>query len=943
MVLCLCTSVSGSDAMPLLRRHSSQKEESKDATEEPHNARPSLFHRLSRRSSHEKVHDNEPVTTKSDDAPEIANTSPIPPQNVARPAVVPSAATPDDNDAPVDGLTKEDVRALFYGAPHFMIEKGRHGKYFPQAFFPWNSDLEISDLQDRRYLSHETFAMTTLHAHLPIPDEMNWKPSPLPTPPEKWKRPMLDLGIFETPNMLGVQGREPGTVGLRFFLELPISERLRTIEKAKEQERGDMGSLSRISANETFREEAERSHTGKHAPRQDRIKLINDGPTAWEYLGIRDVESSTIIDRLSYLSKVHDDVLELGVETTILHKQSCAALYDDLFTKLLYPPTKSTEESLGEHHRTGLKVQIETIVKVLTTPGVWIDFSLVEPRIRLAQGLWQLPPYDYQSSDTTTLRPGAERKWLLLQILLAKELMVRLVGALTLGSSEKFRDFHLTGDEIHHYNKMRNLKIDWDLVMARRFLDTVFVEHSLDVDLQRILQDDQNTQSRLSSVFKKNMDIHAADNDLSIWSCAILPRRADAQFEGLLRFARMIQWPHVDNLEADLTQRYQGISPALHKKLYTQPIFSAHDASVPRRASAVPMRSLFSGDDWVESARVTLKPASGVELGGFLGRSWLSGLIMPGDGGCLSIMACLLEQDSRAAKLGSTAFLHGGFVFEGQRSFWSKFCIVGRVLAPAKGSTECMGWINAPQFSPIDHERKPFTDMWLDVTAAKPPTTRQGLRIYDGQKLADDSNVLGAGRGKVTSSEYGMVTDKVLEDLELMTIEVDDLMLLPKYHSDSQESTLSATLTFMSSSRDMTPALKELQLNYNVVFVSSHPCRPPHGHVSLTAGTLKGHPHHRPEEHLPSHPLHNTYKFEAKSIADLIDAAPPQAGRDQAVWIVDARGSPSKDIFVRAWCSQVGTSAIVSRVGKACLSCSIREAFALEIGIIIRVGESIKV
>jgi hypothetical protein len=74
------------------------------------------------------------------------------------------------------GLTKDDVQHLFSGAPHFMLEKGRRGRYFPQAHFPWDNQLQINDLQDRVYIKHEAFALSTLHAHLPVPDEVAWRP-----------------------------------------------------------------------------------------------------------------------------------------------------------------------------------------------------------------------------------------------------------------------------------------------------------------------------------------------------------------------------------------------------------------------------------------------------------------------------------------------------------------------------------------------------------------------------------------------------------------------------------------------------------------------------------------------------------------------------------------------------------------------------------------------
>jgi hypothetical protein len=925
--------------MQLLRRSSSHKESNGKSEEGHRNPRPSLFHRLSRRSSQEHVKETLPSSAAVKPEPEVATTS----LKASKPTALPSTdylAEQQEGDASLaNGLSKEDVQALFFGAPHFMLEKGRHGKSFPQAFFPWNNDLEVSDLQDRRYLSHESFALTTLHAHLPIPDEMSWSPSPLPQKREEaWKRPMLDLGIFETPNMLSVHGREPGTVGLRFFLEVPISEKLRTIKKAKEEEKGYAGTLSHMSATEAFKKEASRSQTGKHASRQDRLRLINDGPRAWERLGIRDVKPSTIIDRIAFLCHLHDEVMAHGLSDTILHKQSCAVLHEVLFSSLLYPPADFKDDGIEKHNRVGLKVQIEALVKILTTPGAWIDFSLVEPRIRLGQALWEVPPYDGQSFDTTSLKPGAERKWLLLQILLAMELRVRLDAALRLGSSDAFREFLLSPEEIHHFNKLRNLKVDWDLVVARRFLDLVNVKQASNVDLERLMHGKHAPQSHLASMFKKKIDLNTED-DLSIWTCAILPRRADIQLDGLLRFARMMNWPQVDELEAELTKRYRASSTS-QNELYAHPIANTGNDSGAEKAPARAMRSLFSGDDWIESAYVSLRPVNGTELGGFLGRSWLMGLVMPGDAGCLSVMACLLEQDRQASKLGSAAYLHAGFVLN-RRSFWSKFCIVGRVLAPAKESTECMGWVNTPQFQPLDDIGETYKDVWLNVTASNPPTRRQGLRIYDGQKLADDSNVLGAGRGKILSSEYSMVSDKVLQGLKIMEIEVNALTVRRKSTSAARENSLSAALTFTSITTENGRSQRELQLAYGVGFVSSHPCRTPHGHVVLPAEQREQHhhPHHQAHEHLPSHPLHNSYNFEPKSVADLIDASPPEASRGLAVWIVDARGSPSKDMFARAWCSQVGNSAVVSRVGQCCLSCSIREAFALEISIIIRVGD----
>lgn len=126
-------------------------------------------------------------------------------------------------------MTRDDLRIFFSGAPYFMLEQGRRGRSYPQAFYPWNSDLETGDFQDRRFLEHETFALSTLHAHLPVPDRLDLQPSSLgPRKQEDaWKRPVFEVGGYEVSNMLAYQGKEPGTVGLRYILEFPTADWLK--------------------------------------------------------------------------------------------------------------------------------------------------------------------------------------------------------------------------------------------------------------------------------------------------------------------------------------------------------------------------------------------------------------------------------------------------------------------------------------------------------------------------------------------------------------------------------------------------------------------------------------------------------------------------------------------------------------------------------------------
>jgi hypothetical protein len=64
----------------------------------------------------------------------------------------------------------------------------------------------------------------------------------------------------------------------------------------------------------------------------------------------------------------------------------------------------------------------------------------------------------------------------------------------------------------------------------------------------------------------------------------------------------------------------------------------------------------------------------------------------------------------------------------------------------------------------------------------------------------------------------------------------------------------------------------------------------------------------------------------------------PPTSDEEPVWILDARGSHDKEVLARAWCAAAGTSAVVGRVGRTCLACCVREARAVDVGVIIRVG-----
>ncbi|KAL2414794.1 hypothetical protein ABEF95_011880 [Exophiala dermatitidis] len=851
------------------------------------------------------------------------------------------------------GLTKADIHHLFSGAPQFLLEKGRRGRYFPQAFFPWNNELEISDLQDRRFLRHESFALATLHAHLPIPDEVNWRPG-MAAPVKKvgletGKRPMFELGIFERPNMLGMEGREPGTVGMRYFLERPVADGLHD-EKIKEHGKDveidlPLSSLPNLGALKTLvisdNEEAT-ANIGKHAPEQDRARLVHGGPHAWKSVGVRNISMKDITERLESISQWRDKVANMGLNATLLDWMRTEELHHHLFSEFLYPPHKVNPDA--KHIKNGLKIQIEALVKVLTTPGAWLDLSVPEARLRFGKILHsRTTKYDH---ETGMMSVNPERKWLLIQLLLAVELVIRLDTALRLGIAMHSDNFELSSDEIHDFNRLRNLKVDWDLVAAWRFLMLCYVKK-----VEKRLPSpspDRSASDQLSRVKSPErhgllgglrhtlgLDDEKSQSTLDECDLAILPRQPRVMLDGLVRFAHNIGWPRWQEIQERLEQKLCREDPEEREKFLLD-IMSCAEAAAHEQRHAPPGSPQAPGKitPSLEKFCVNLHPATATTIGGWLSHSWLSGMILPGTSICDILIATLLENDTDPTTLqhlGSRGLplRNAGFVLNGS-SWWSKSSIVGRVMAPLHGSKECMGWIYLPHFVPLNEATSgPVENRWVKVKTWPVPTMRDRPRIFDGDRLSTESSPLGIGKGNIIGSEFSMVTDRMLDNDTVPAVKVNAV----KLHLSSTNATESSPdhplaawaqfdlSIFPAGQGESTRIPKQIRygLDRAVYFVTAYPCRLPHGHATFKPGSHHDqehhqhrheqgqeqeqeheterehhhphphllhedtvhHPRHKPAEHLPAHPLHKTYKFVTKTLWDLIDnptVDPPASG-----------------------------------------------------------------
>ncbi|RMJ21887.1 hypothetical protein PHISP_07244 [Aspergillus sp. HF37] len=893
----------------------------------------------------------------------------------------PRANVPDTHEiVPSDGhrfsLMEKDLKALFSGAPYFFLERGKHYQWHPQVIFPWDDhDSSIQNMWDRKPLPHSSYTLATLHAHLPIPDGWVVK-GDRPVSRSSWratggvtKRGTFDIGVYEAPNMLSMNGKEPGSIGFRHFLELPVADSVQYVGPEKPKPRPEIQQSATLSATEAF-ELAER-YTDPYCECDDgtvhdRKKLLCDGPTAWKRIGVRNVHMKTLTGRLETLRRIRHEALYENTEKTILDVESARELYHGLFNKFLHHPPRFMKLGDGDHH--DIKSQIKVLAVTLATPGAWFNFSFPEWRFRAGQVLWQAPPHldgdclEPDSCDDPNRRPwvdsGLERKWFLLQMLLAGELLLRLDAVVRLGLLHKSDNTTISQQDVQCFDEIRNGKVNWDLVMVRRFFNSfsIGLGSPSDGNPRQLPDNKQDGKHHHFSLFENLAHrVTATTNPdaQSAWEAKLVPFHIQKQMAGLLVFAENIGWPELDTFKSYLYSRIgDGDLAQTISNMYTEPVHHVlpGDRKIKLERDEMYSRSL--------SRRLVLL-SSPKGIGGWITRSWLSGCVAPGKGINDTLMATVLESDPEAINtLGPVANLYGGFSYKG-RSWWSKECIVGRVLASMDNTKSCMGWSSNAILPRNASTPEALENTWFDVLVREPPARPKKHRIKQGHKLAARSTPLGVGG--MSMEAFSLPVDKPLDAVSNATVNFHALTFNPKEDEQlggtnivvSKETSLSFDIGSDSDSTGSSTTRRvSFPLTYNVQFIASQECRPPFGQVSSHGQDQEEHATTPPREEqtrLPGHPLHKYYSYKHTALHSLPETrgpeksaeekAPTTGSRRYDVIVVDARGGSNRETFARAWCASVGSHAIIGRVGRTCLACCVREAHAIKAGVVIRVGD----
>ncbi|KAA8894227.1 hypothetical protein FN846DRAFT_435672 [Sphaerosporella brunnea] len=807
-------------------------------------------------------------------------------------------------------ITDADLARYFRGAPQFsLVRRGtvaEEGEYAlePVVSFPFDTPDDERDRCDSRPPGHAAFALASSSV----------------------EEAALGMGVREVPSMRGFMGTEPGTVGWSYFLTLPVGD----------ADREDDG----------FDNDVDEGGRERGGPSGERG-------------GVRSVEVGYIVERLKELGNIWQakkrrrkagDTEPEDEEEEVEKKDVPPAveMYTHLFTHLLYPPTRITTDDF--HDPYSLKVQIMALIQVLSRK-VWLDFSNVRWRIKLGQILWgtnaTTPPPEEEEVDEEweSSAKESERVWLLLQVLLACELLIRLDSVLSdeddgrRASVQSNASSTETKEQMmQRFREAGGLKVQWDILLARRWLDNIRI---VEMDALKTTPAENKPEKSMFLVPARRWftsqqpspqpsDPPTPDAQ-QVTDALLLPRHPRRQVEGLLHFAKGIKWPNTDTLVHQVIAKAPG-SPS--SSVSGTPLASGGTpVSVSSAASYFSgaksrtkrLRELDAPTLQRQKSSILTAP-SVAGCGGWLSRSYLTGLILPGEGLNHLVISTLLENDPTAVEvLGYNANLYGGFQYLG-KTWWSRYCIVGRVMAGYDGAGEECGWVGPVMASGLQVKSGDseitvggIPDGWIDVVTAAPPDIKTP-RALEPKQLRQEGDARGKNWRNGTELRRNMfigAKDAPVEDKDVH-VEVRGLFFTPVEPADEDETefqSFEVIANFLVGPKGGEKRAYELELRYDVSFVAAWPCY---------------------SEPAAEHRLHKSFEYEFARLEEL-DAKEEEEGESSSggkITVVNT-WAPEQRVFAYAWCAQRARSAVVATRGRTCAACAIREASALRLGVVI--------
>jgi len=446
--------------------------------------------------------------------PPLANLNPSPMPDPNKP--LPPAPTKDINGTseeqdivvrPVKHLERiispispAELEKLFSGAPQFFAYTKEYtgGIPHPTVEFPWDDEELVRDLSDHSPILDAAWSTVTAWPH--VTRDTAGDLHALEKHTERTKALFLP-SCRERPDMLSMHGLERGSLGFAAALELDIADSLKEVTEVYHPEEDPDAILNK---------------------RKDYLKQRNSPK-----MGSPLILKNALIE----VSKAYH---EGDARTTM-------ELWSSLFLKLK-PPNR-----VSDHNDPySLKIQINELVQVLATPDVWVDFSLVEYRIRLGQILWASPNTSDEDNSMNKNRAEsqlfAERYWLLFQILLSCELLLRL-DVIASRADGQIESVILKDPQLS--DKLSSDSIRWSLLLARCWLENIKIDET-----EPAAPEPKATWAgTLYGMMGSNPDTGEIQDPVSITveDIHLEGRNQQRQLQGLLRFGRELKWPFIDN------------------------------------------------------------------------------------------------------------------------------------------------------------------------------------------------------------------------------------------------------------------------------------------------------------------------------------------------------------------------------------------------------------
>ncbi|KAI0536882.1 hypothetical protein GGR58DRAFT_373038 [Xylaria digitata] len=325
--------------------------------------------------------------------------------------------------------------------------------------------------------------------------------------------------------------------------------------------------------------------------------------------------------------------------------------------------------------------------------------------------------------------------------------------------------------------------------------------------------------------------------------------------------------------------------------------------------------------------------------------AFFSGLVLPGPTFPFLMMNSLIDIDPDEATNHLSLLIHlnpnCGFQYRNSYTYWTSTSIVGKVLAPT--CLEVAGWVGPA---------RPTSDLTRSqIARIRARRSRQRMSAEDATTMSERCDPLGPTAEVYPVKEYELLTPD--SDDIVDTVRIEMLNLKSVDVPETGPGWFDASIQFAISGVSW-----PLRLSYDVCFIHAWPCSDgphplffdyvyntvradevveitdwvrPQPHLMNGSGSLK-------ERSAVSTPVGGSGSNSQQQQLSQ-KRIPPEGDDAERVLVVEAFGVKDNEVLARAWCAHWGLSAVVADIGKTCMACAIREAYAATLTVVILIEE----